>query len=67
MKCEVELHSRAKRGEPVPCGKPATTYRMSGEIASVITRLCEFHAEKIERQGYTLETVDPVDEERIAS
>jgi hypothetical protein len=59
MKCEAQLPSRAKRGEPVPCGRPAITYRMSGGLAWVTTSLCDVHAEKIERLGYTLQRLEP--------
>lgn len=67
MKCEVELPNRAQKGKPTPCGKPAGTYRMSGEIAWVDATVCEFHAKMLKLRGYTLEMVDPVDQERIAS
>ena len=65
MKCEVERSSRARNGEPVPCGKPATAYRMSGQIAWVYTNLCAAHAEKMKLR-YSLEQVTPEDRERIA-
>ena len=64
MTCEVELPSRSKNAEPVPCGKAATAYRMSGGIAWVYTKLCGFHAEKMKLRGYTLEKVAPEDQER---
>jgi hypothetical protein len=67
MKCEVELPSRGKKGEPTPCGKPASTYRMFGQIASVQATLCVSHVELMRSKGYKLEPVDPMDHERVAS
>jgi len=66
MKCEAQLPNRAKRGEAALCGRPATTYRMLGDLAWVITSLCDVHAEKIERLGYTLQRVEPADQACMA-
>lgn len=66
MKCKAQLPSRAKRGEPILCGKLATTYRVTGKLAWIIMPLCDLHAEKIERLGYTLQRVDPANEECMA-
>jgi hypothetical protein len=66
MKCEAQVPNRAKRGEPVPCGRAATAYRMLGQLAWVITNLCDLHADKIEHLGYTLQRVEPADQECMA-
>lgn len=65
MNCEAEVTHRARRAEPVACGKPARKYRMSGLLASITVALCEFHADKVESDGYTLLTVE--EQDRIAS
>jgi hypothetical protein len=67
MNCVVELPNRAKKGKPVACGKSASTFRVSGKLTWVYADLCEDHARKMRARGYTLEKVDPADQERIAS
>jgi hypothetical protein len=66
MKCEVELLSRAKNGNPVPCGEPANMYRVSGEIASVDAILCDSHVNLMRSRGYRLELLPPLHEKRTA-
>lgn len=66
MKCVFELQSRTKMRDPIPCGEPATWYRIFGQIASVQATLCMSHAEVMRSRGYRLVLVEST-QERIAS
>ena len=67
--CQFIIGSRAKSGESLLCGKPASPYEMAGGLTSVATALalCQKHTTAVVKAGYSLEvlhvvpvvTVDP--------
>ena len=66
MKCEVEIPSRANNGNPLPCGEPASVYRVSGAIASVDATLCDSHVNIMRNRGYRVELLPTFHEEGTA-
>ena len=58
--CEFIIRRRAKNGKPTLCGTRAGTYRMAGDLACVVTALCDEHATAIKKDGYALtSSADP--------
>jgi hypothetical protein len=58
--CEFIIGSRARTGESLLCGKPASQYEMAGGLASVPTTLCQKHTAAVAKAGYSLEVLPVV-------
>lgn len=60
QKCEFIVSGRAKRGEPLLCGRAGFRRRISRQLANASAVLCAKHAQRMAGGGFQVEPLDPV-------